>query len=477
MPRNTITHPQRILFVQAGTTSSLYPFRSHPLGLMSLAAAVRRDIPFAEVHILDMKVRAATPETVARAARDLGAGIVGVGAFSVHADILEQVARRVRAACPDATIVAGGPHPTCHPEKALSAAPLDAVIVGEGESPLTALTDAIIHGRDFSHIPGLAMLRAGELFSNAPPPPVDPGTLPYPAWDLIDINDYARVSSFSILGRRRYMSLFTSRGCPFHCIYCHKIFGKTFRPRSAQSVVAEMRELMDRFGVTDFDILDDVFNLDRDRVHSICEGILALPRRVTLAFPNGLRSDLLDDETLKLMRRAGAVYISFAVESANPRVQKLMRKNLDLDRAAAAIRTASRLGILCNGFFMLGFPSETREELDNTVRFAVRSPLHTAHFLKVTPFEGTDIFSMMPGSLQSRAQSMPDAMKYYDRSFNLSEVGNPRFIRLMARAHRRFYLNPVRLLRLFRAHPFKRNLSGFVAFAARRILLGSSRGA
>lgn len=476
MPENIVPDPERILLVQAGVTSPLYPFRSHPLGLMMLAGSVRRDNPRVHVHIVDMKVQDITPQAVAQLAREQGYGIVGVGAFSVHAEIMADVARAVRRAAPGAVLVAGGPHPTCHPEKVLRGAPFDVVVAGEGEAAFTALARRCCERKDYSHIPGIALLRNGELHRNETAPPLDPDDLPNPAWDLIDTDAYARVSSFSVLGRRRYMSLFTSRGCPFHCIYCHKIFGKSFRPKSAHRVLAEMRELMDTYGITDFDILDDVFNLDRDRVHAICEGLLTLPRKVTLAFPNGLRSDLLDDETLRLMRRAGTVYISFAIESANPRVQKLMHKNLDLEKAARAIRTAARLGIFCNGFFMLGFPSETRDELERTVNFAVRSPLHTAHFLKVTPFEGTEIFDMMPQELKHRAGTMPDAMKYYDRSFNLSELENREFIRVMARAHRRFYINPLRLLRLFLAHPFKRNLFSFAFFAMRRILLGSSTG-
>jgi radical SAM superfamily enzyme YgiQ (UPF0313 family) len=479
MPTPKNPDPGRILLVQAGVTSALYPFRSHPLGLMMLAACVRRDIPETHIRIIDMKVERITPQGVAREARNGGFGLVGVGAFSLHADIQAETARAVRDAAPGAVLVAGGPHATCHPERVLRQAPFDAAISGEGEISFTVLVRKLREDmgcNGLAGLPGISVLRDGEFIAGEPPTAAEPDTLPRPAWDLINLRAYERSSSFSILGRRRYMSLFTSRGCPFHCIYCHRIFGKSFRPRSAQSVVEEIRELADRYGITDFDILDDAFNLDRARVHAICEALLKLPRPVTVAFPNGLRSDLLDDETLKLMRRAGTIYISFAVESASPRMQKLMRKNLDLEKAERAIRTAARLGIFCNGFFMLGFPGETRQEMERTVRFATRSPLHTAHFLKVTPFEGTELFGMMPECERARAAAMTGAMKYYDRSFNLSDVDNKQFMRIMSRAHRRFYVNPARLLRLVSAHPFKRNVASFAAFAARRILLGSSRG-
>ena len=129
----TKPNPDNILLVQAGTTSWVYPFRSHPLGLMYLAAAVRRERPKARVTLLDMKVTPHTPESVAALCQKENYGIVGVGAFSVHADIFQKTVIAVRAAAPRAVLLAGGPHPTCHPENVLSRAPVDAVVAGEGD--------------------------------------------------------------------------------------------------------------------------------------------------------------------------------------------------------------------------------------------------------------------------------------------------------------------------------------------------------
>ncbi|HOO56862.1 MAG TPA: radical SAM protein [bacterium] len=458
----------RVFLVQAGLDSSFYVFRSHPIGLMYLASMAEHAFENVECHILDLKVSSYTAKDVGRLACEFGADVVGISSMSMYSGLMNEAAGSARAALPDALIIAGGPHASCFPEAVLENKDFDAVIEGEGEHALVEILREFMAGNKPGYIPSVVTREFGRPERGIIE---DPDTLPFPAWHRIDIQDYSRRSSFSILGRRHYMSLFTSRACPYRCIYCHNIFGNRFRPRSAENVISEIRTINDRYGISDFDILDDAFNLKKERVKTICETLINEGPKITFAFPNGLRSDLLDEETLVLMREAGTTYISFAIETASPRLQKLIKKNLNLEKARNAINIASGLGIFCNGFFMAGFPTETEPELKSTLNFAVKSPLDTAHFLKVTPYEGTELFEMVDDSTKALLKSRPQIARYDDQSFNLSNIPNKIFFSMIKNASRRFFLNPFRILSMFRHHPQPGNILHFIRFALIRLFL------
>lgn len=459
----------KILLVQVGPNTGAYLFRSHPLGLMCLAAYAERELPAVEADVIDLKVSPLKIEELGYATAERGASVVGLSALSVNADRMYAAAAAVKKANPNTTVLAGGPHATCFPKQTLDTGLFDAVVQGEGETGLAGILTAIREGSPLEGIPSVVTAKMSGLPPRGIVENLD--SLPFPAWHKIEMETYWRYSSFSILGRRRYMCLFTSRACPYGCIYCHNIFGKKFRSRGAENVLSEIRALDSRYGVRDFDILDDVFNLNRERVAAICKGLIENGPKVRMAFPNGLRSDLLDDDLLELMREAGVTYISFAIETASERLQKLINKNLDLGKVARAIRKAAKLGIFCNSFVMAGFPTETEAELRKSISFAVRSPLDTTHFLRVTPFEGTRLYEMVDEKTRDFIAGRPEKFQYEDRSFNLGEVPNSRFKRIVHGAFKKFYLNPFRAIGIFRHHPDPKQILRFMHIAFRRIFI------
>ncbi len=459
----------KTLLVHVGPNTGSYLFRSHPLGLMYLSSYVEREIPGVETEILDLKVSEHNVDDLGRIADERGAKVVGLSALTVHAGYMDRAARAVRSAMSDTLIITGGPHATCFPREVLKNNDIDAVVQGEGEQAFAEILRSRMENRGLEGIPSVVTRKTDELPCRDMIE--DLSALPFPAWHKIDLDAYSRYSSFCILGHRRYMCIFTSRACPYRCIYCHNIFGHRFRPRSAESVLDEIRTLYDRYNIRDFDVLDDVFNLNRERVVSICESLIKDGPKIQFSFPNGLRSDLLDDELLELLREAGVTYISFAIETASPRLQTYIHKNLDIMKAERAIRKAAKLGILCNGFFMVGFPTETEHELRSTISFAVRSPLDTAHFLKVTPFEGTELYNCLDPAVIETLKEHPERLRYEDRTFNLSEVPNGIFKRIVRGAFMRFYLNPFRAFGLLRHHPAPLRLISFIKVALLRIFI------
>jgi radical SAM superfamily enzyme YgiQ (UPF0313 family) len=166
------------------------------------------------------------------------------------------------------------------------------------------------------------------------------------------------------------------------------------RAHSAERTLAEVKMLHDRYGITHFQIIDDIFNLDRARAMKFFDLVVREGLKLVISFPNGLRGDRVDREMVDAMWEAGVRYISYAVETGSPRLQKLIRKNMKLDRIRDAIDMSAAKGIVAKGFFMIGFPTETEEEALMTVEFAKESDLVQAMFFTVVYFPGAPLYKL-----------------------------------------------------------------------------------
>jgi radical SAM superfamily enzyme YgiQ (UPF0313 family) len=362
-------------------------------------------------------------------------------------------------------------------EKTFELAPVDSICVGEGERVVLRLADGVGSGElppaeGEGVVPGL-LLRGREVSAAARDLSYieDLDTLPLPAWDMLDLTKYFGIANFNyFLQNPKYMSVMTTRGCPYRCAYCHNVHGKTFRKRSVDHVMREIRALVRGHRIREIHFIDDSFNLDLTRAKAIFDELAKLRPKLTLAFPNGLRCDRIDEEFLVKARAAGAYKINYAVETASPRLQKKIRKNLDLDKVREMIRVGDRLDILGHGFFMLGFPTETEDEMRLTMQYALSSRLHTANFFVVQPFEGTDIHEMFR-ELHPEMVNEAGKFDYYRANFEIYEIPRARLQRLVKEAHLRFFLDPWRVMRLVRLVPRPFDLlRGAVRLASRGVL-------
>jgi radical SAM superfamily enzyme YgiQ (UPF0313 family) len=436
-----------------------------PVGLLYVAASLREHGH--EVAFYESGNRWDDPRPFTRLVERFRPDVVGIGALTPESVGMDLLARTAKAVLPDVPVVVGGPHPTAYPLRCVRNPAIDYAVIGEGELAFPALVAALTRGgRDPHAIPGIAWLGAdGGLETGGPPRVIeDLDALPLPAWDLAPMAFYQRERSMAHVGQRAYLPLVTSRGCPYQCIYCHQIHGKRFRSRSPENVLAEVRAANRRLGIRDFEFYDDTFNLNRDRMEALLDGFAALKPSVDLHFPNGVRTDLLVASDFPRFRRAGTRFLAVAVESASPRIQKLARKNLDLDRVFANIEAADRAGLFVNGFFMLGFPTETPDEARGTVDFALRSRLHEALFFVVNPFEGTPLYDMVRDRMQAREATLRDTdMDYFRGSCNVSAMTDAELFGIQRSAYLRFYASPGRLARIATRHP-RRAMLGWYAF-------------
>ena len=428
---------------------------AHPLGIMALDAFLRTR-GYDDIHLFDMRLKRETPAQVLDRVLALKPDVIGLSALTIEKDTVHKLAGLIKQRAPRVRVVLGGPYGTSSTRTAMRDPAIDFIVVGEGEFTFHELLESFGSGADPSTVKGILYRDGDEVKETSERPFVqDLDELPIPSWDRIDMQEYQRVGCVDHITRRPWVVFYTSRGCPFKCTYCHDVFGKKFRARSPAKVVEEMGLLIDRYGVGSFHFYDDIFNFNKKRVLEICRLIQAKGWKIDLQFPNGVRADMMDLEMLTALKAAGTVRVNYAIETASPRIQKQVKKHLKIDKVRRLIEDTDRMGILAHGFFMLGFPGETRAEVDSTVRFALDSKLHSAGFFLVTPFEG----SPLADAYVDPAKSLHGAQfNYYDNPHSLSEVSPDELKVIQRNAYLRFYLDPRRLARFARLVPRKREL-------------------
>ena len=455
---------------------SKVPAAPPPIGLAYLAGYLRKYAPQHQVQIYDGRVKLTPPEYAAEVVEEFKPDLVGITAFSMEAEPTHALAKAVKKAGKGIPVVLGGPYPSSDPEDALDDENIDFLVAGEGELTFKRLLEAIENGSGFEEIGGLHYRSNGKMrFTGAGETHRNPDEIPFPAWDMVNLEDYFRPSSSKrrltnpLQMRKRGMSVFSSRGCPYGCTYCHNLFGRRFRTRSPENIIAELKWLKEEFRVEEIEFIDDVFNLDLERAKRIMSSIIEEGLDFKISFPNGLRADRMDEELIDLMKRAGCYRINYAVESGSGRIQKVMKKRLNLKRAQEVIDYTALKNISIGGFFMLGFPTESEEEMRETVEFALKSRCHTASFFILTPFPGTEIYR--------EAESAGFNMKAYYSDYgavsaNLSRASSEKILELRRSAFRRFYFNPRRIWSIFRTTPNKLALARNFFRTARLSFLG-----
>jgi anaerobic magnesium-protoporphyrin IX monomethyl ester cyclase len=362
-----------------------------PIGLTILAAIA--ETKGHQVRILDIGLEANPQEALESALAAKSYDIAGLSCMSVEFLGGLETARSIRKLAPATHIMMGGQHPTIMPDTAMKDDCIDSICLGEGEDTWGDFLEHMSSGTGLDGIPGIWFRSEGGLVRNPRRAAfVEVDSVPMPAYHLLDLERYFDIDfvRFPTVDRRA-IQIFTSRGCPYRCIYCHDLFGKKFRGRSPELVWEEIRLLHDRYGIREFMVEDDIFNLDIKRAKRICDLVIASGLRLGFQFGNGVRLECFDEELMRKLAQAGTHHMAIAIESANGRVQKLIRKNLKVGRTNEVIDWARRYGIETLGFFMLGFPGETVAEIRETIRFACKSHFDEALFSIATPYAGTEL--------------------------------------------------------------------------------------
>ena len=400
--------------------------------------------------------------------------MIGIHYMSVyHQYVLDLTSRLKPIGKP---VVLGGPYVSAYSDHLIGSPGIDFVVKGEGEIPFTRLIEQLrMNGNEpLAAIDGVVgeNCKGGPHQSASLPVIRDVDSIPFPAWDLVDPEKYFASGQQSSLGVLPYSSrvlpIFTSRGCPFHCAYCHHVFGRKYRARSAGNVVDEIEHLVKEYGVEQIDIADDNFNLDRRRVHEFCDLILSRNIKVRLSFPASIRADLLEFDLIDKLIECGLYRINMAMESACEDVRKRVNRRFDWEKTQAIIEYVARRNVIIGGLFILGCPDETIDQMRVTIKYAVNSRFHLADFFLLTVFRGTRLFEELDETQKQKFEELPpEALNYYRLPVNLSKVPDAQLKRMQRLAYYAFYSRPRRLIWLMRRMKLRDlmvNAAGFLCF-------------
>lgn len=417
-----MSNPLKILFIKPPRGEGPEAI-DVPMGILYLSAYAKRYLKEqVEIELIDLRLTRKIGQELIAKINTFQPDIIGISLVAKDKKFLNVCTKLLRLNAPDVKIVIGGPLVTYDFEDLLlTNREVDWAVVGEGEKVFFDIVRTLITGGEINHLDGIAYFDGKKVVSNPKSDFIeDLDTLPFPDYSLVNLPDYwGRFGNMNgVLAERRYTSIISSRGCPFQCLYCHKIFGRTVRNRSPENFIQEIRWLYDKFNIREFHIIDDIFNADRERMHTVLNMIIESGMKIKLAFPNGLRGDMLEKEDIDLLKQAGTYMLTVAFESASPRIQKILKKNLDINKTLENINYASGIGLLSRGFFMLGFPGETIHEIHSTIKLAAKSKLDFASFFSVIPFKGTELAklveSMYPNLIYNAGCEFWDKKPFYN---------------------------------------------------------------
>jgi len=343
-------------------------------------------------------------------------------------------------------IVAGGPHLNFYPHETIALKSVDYCMVGESEHSFPELVRCIGAGylSDLVVIDNLITKtteRGSPIVSGRV---TDIDMLPFPSRALLNINKYNSI----IAKGNPITTVITSRGCPFKCHFCSNIeSGKAVRYRSCNNVVDELELLTKKHSIRDFLFFDELFTSNKKRTIDICDEIIR--RKLNIRWHCRSRADVLDKEMVLKMKQAGCRLIQFGIETGNERIQKVINKNLDLEKVRNTISMVYDAGIFTFGDFIFGLPTETPEESLNTLEYAKSLKLDYVVFGMFHPIPGSIFYEqgLKEGRFKDFWREYVLDRKNVVKDHSWTGKDREKFHALIAAAYKQFYLRPSYIVR------------------------------
>ncbi len=428
-----------------------------PLGLLYVAAVLERGkVP---VKVLDALIEEVNMEETRKRIQEYQPDLVGIGISSSTIQQDLTVARMCKEM--GAKVLFGGAHMTSYPNELLSYPEVDFGIMGEGETPFLLLAEALRDGKPVDGIEGLVFKKEGKVIINKPWIEPDLNALPFPARHMVPWEKYS-----VIIADHPMATISTGRGCQYRCGFCYKQpSDMKYRFRNADSIMAEVKEVYQKYHVKEILFVDDTFTVEKKHVLEFCEKYIAEGYHKKIPWQTTTRIDCVDYELLKRMKEAGCRQLRFGIESGDPETLKLMNKQISLERAKQVVKWCREVGIESFAYFQIGYAHETEESIQRTIDFSIDLDLDLLMYNVATPLPQTPLYllAMQEGIIQG------DYWKEYTLGKRNDRL--PFFVKdadkWVSRAYKRFFFRPKFVLRqlakLRNPRMFKKYVEAFFA--------------
>ncbi|MFC1710022.1 B12-binding domain-containing radical SAM protein [Candidatus Omnitrophota bacterium] len=368
------------------------------LGLGYIASSIRKTGH--GVTILDCVKDKINLNTFLSILRTSTYDIVGFHMFSQDYAFIKALSKAIKEINPKIYTIVGGPHPSSDPYGIIQDFPdIDFVFSGEGENAvpvlLNLLSQRCLDNSELSKIDGLYWKDRprGQNYENSNSYGIvnDLDSLPFPAWDLMRPDRYPQAPHGAFVKQFPSAPIILTRGCSFQCTFCAGARHSP-RKRSIGNVMEEIEFLNRQYGVKELIIEDENFTMHRKLLHEFCESLLNTDRGYTWNCASGIRLSCINQEDMLLMKKAGCHSVSVGIEFGSQRIFDLTRKGENLEAIREKIDILAKTDVTITGFFLLGIPGETFNEMKETIKFALSLPLHRVQINNFMPLPGSEIW-------------------------------------------------------------------------------------
>jgi len=416
-----------------------------PLGILYLAAVAEK--LGHSVVVIDADVEDHTLETLQDALFHGGHDLVGISATSPIFHKAVALAKGLKARGFSGPIVIGGEHINIMKRKAFFPC-FDYAFFGESDFTFAEFLQIVESGSsDFSSVNGMVYRKDGEIIENPPTEKIrDLNELAFPAMHLLHHDRY--LMTFAKFSTRRYLPILATRGCPFKCAFCSEPLTNPYiRFRSPKNIVDEVEKWVNELKITHFFFMDSNLTLKRKQIEGVCREII--DRGLKITFEGWTRANLVDREILTLLKKAGLIRMSYGIESGDPEVLRIIRKEVSHADMLSAFALTDELGIEPACSVMLGLPGDTRQSVERTIEFVRRIPqILYSNFSIANPYPGTQLYEWALEGKHGLRLEIQDYSEYrrYDYSpISVNDLSQEDLVRLQRIGLLRIHLTPRRM--------------------------------